>query len=61
MTNKQKKDVLEIIKENGFGNTFLHVSSFPQIADQEFHDLRRLFIVAARNLGDHIGYRKETK
>lgn len=62
MTSKQKKDVLRYVNDYGFWNTFIHESRFPMIADQEFHDIRRRFIVEANNLASYIGYtEKETK
>lgn len=56
MTNKQKGDVLKVIEENGFWNTFIHQTRFPLIADQEFHNIRRRFLVEADNLALYIGY-----
>lgn len=48
--------VLAKIEDEGFEYTFVSYSKFPQIADPEFHRLRRAYLKAHAKLAAHVGY-----
>lgn len=56
MKKKEKKEVLEVIEQEGFEYAFLHYTDFADIEDEKFHDLRKEFIKAAQKLTVYIGY-----
>ena len=50
MTNEEKQEVAGEVDNEGFDNTFRHKTSFPEIKDERFHELREKYIEAAENL-----------
>lgn len=47
-------DVLSIIDDEGFDYTFMHKSYFMDVKDERFHQLRRAYVDAHRELEEYI-------
>jgi hypothetical protein len=54
MTEKEKIRVDEIVQSEGFEYTFLNYSSFRDIKDEKFHQLRQAYIAAKLQLEEYI-------
>ena len=48
------ESVLAIINAEGFDNAFNHYSSYRDINDAKFHDLRKTYIAASKELKEYI-------
>jgi len=59
MTKKDAKYVRATIDDEGFEYTFLHYSDFDEIKDDKFHELRKAFLKAQKELDEYIGYKDE--
>lgn len=55
LTKKDKENVLGTIECEGFDYTFLSYTSFDEIEDKKFHELRKKFVDAANELKEYIG------
>lgn len=54
MDKDNKQYVRMVIDEEGFDYAFRHYSSFPNIDDKKFHELREAYIKAAKELEDCV-------
>lgn len=54
MKPSDAESVLAIISAEGFDNTFNHQSTFRDIGDHKFHELRKAYVAASRELMDYI-------
>jgi len=48
------ESVLAIISAEGFDNAFNHYSSYRDIDDTKFHDLRKAYIAASKELKEYL-------
>lgn len=55
MTKVERQYVRDIIANEGFEYAFIDYSSFTEIEDDEFHQLRLAYIEASKALEDYIG------
>jgi hypothetical protein len=55
MTKKDKYYVATKVESEGFDYAFIHYSSFEDIKDKKFHELRLAYIKATKELSDYIG------
>jgi len=55
MTKKEKNNILATIDNEGFDYGFANYSSFDEIKDKEFHELREKYLEARENLAVYIG------
>lgn len=56
MTEEEKQDVCNTVDCEGFDYAFRDYSSFDEIKDNKFHDLRTKYIVAAEKLEEYIDW-----
>lgn len=56
MTKKEKDDLLSKVDNEGFDYAFRHYSSFEEIKDKKFHELREKYKKAADELASYIGW-----
>ena len=54
MKASDAESVLAIINAEGFDNAFNHYSSYRDINDMKFHDLRRAYIAASKELKEYL-------
>lgn len=54
MTKAQADEVLNATDSEGFHYTFCHYSSFHEIKDKKFHELRATYLEAAANLSKYL-------
>ena len=54
MKRSDAESVLAIISAEGFDSAFNHQSTFKDIGDVRFHDLRRAYIAASRELANYL-------
>lgn len=54
MKQDDAESVLSIIDTEGFDNTFNHLTTFRDIGDHRFHELRRAYVNAAQELKDYL-------
>ena len=54
MKQDDAESVLSIIDTEGFDNTFNHLTTFRDISDHRFHELRRAYVNAAQELKDYL-------
>jgi len=54
MKPSDAESVMAIISAEGFDNTFNHQSTFRDIGDHKFHELRKAYVAASRELMDYI-------
>lgn len=54
MKRSDAESVLAIISAEGFDNAFNHQSTFKDISDVKFHDLRTAYITASRELANYL-------
>ncbi len=55
MKKKDRKSVSEVIEVEGFDHTFRYYDSFLEIEDEKFHQLRKAYLKAAKDLEKYIG------
>lgn len=53
--------VLQVIGAEGFDSAFRHYSSYRDINDEKFHELRKAYIAAANELIDYISKAADTE
>lgn len=56
MKEKDKKRVLDAIENDGFDYAFNYYSTFSEIIDEEFHQLREEYLEASLALAKYVGY-----
>lgn len=54
MKSTDAESVLAIISAEGFDNTFNHQSTFRDISDTKFHELRKAYIAASQELMNYL-------
>jgi hypothetical protein len=54
LKNAEAESVLAVINAEGFDYAFNHYSTYRDINDTKFHDLRKAYIVASKELMDYI-------
>lgn len=54
MKASDAESVLAIISAEGFDNTFNHQSTFRDIGDVKFHELRKAYIAASQELMNYL-------
>ena len=54
MKASDAESVLAIINAEGFDSAFNHYSSYRDINDTKFHDLRRAYIAASKELKEYL-------
>jgi hypothetical protein len=55
MNGKELKRIQERIDQEDFHYAFHHYSSFEEVKDEEFHQLREAYIRATQQLADYLG------
>ena len=55
VTSKDKKYVREIVESDSFDYGMRYATSFENIKDKKFHDLRNAYLSAVKELADYIG------
>jgi hypothetical protein len=55
MTKQDKNYVASKVESEGFDYAFIHYSSFEDIKDKKFHELRLAYIKAAKDLTNYVG------
>lgn len=58
MTKNEKVDVVSTIDNEGFDYAFRHYSSFEEIKDKKFHDLRKQYIAICEEIEKYIEWEK---
>lgn len=48
------ESVLSMINTEGFDHTFNHLTTFRDIGDHKFHELRKAYIAASKELMDYV-------
>lgn len=56
MKKKDKKEVCERVDAEGFDYAFRYYSSFEEVKDPKFHQLREAYKKAAEDLEAYIGW-----
>jgi len=59
MDKHQIQTVLDVIEQEGFDYAFVEYSNFDDIENEEFHKIRREYLVARDKLAKLIGYMEE--
>ena len=59
MNEDEKREVEAIVGVEGFDYAFVHYSSFDNIKDKKFHELREAFVAARGKLADYIDLDEE--
>lgn len=54
MNQQDAESIMSIIETEGFDNTFNHYTTFRDIGDHRFHELRRAYITASQQLKDYL-------
>ena len=54
MKASDAESVLAVINAEGFDNAFNHYSSYRDINDTKFHDLRKAYIAASKELKEYL-------
>lgn len=54
LTDEQRENITDIIESEGFEYAFECYSSFDDVDDEEFHELRRAYLDAMGALADYI-------
>lgn len=54
MKASDAESVLAVISAEGFDNAFNHQSTFRDINDVKFHELRRAYIAASKELANYL-------
>jgi hypothetical protein len=58
MTQDDKDYLVSRVETDGFDYTFIHYSSFEDINDEKFHELREAFLKSREELRKYIGCRE---
>ena len=58
MKTEDKKMVVEAIDGEGFDYAMFHYSDWKEVKDKKFHNLRKQYINATREIKKYIGYSK---
>jgi hypothetical protein len=61
MKQSDAESVIAIIQAETFDNAFSHYSSYRDISDTKFHDLRKSYLAARNELMDYINEAAHTK
>lgn len=56
ITTEQREEVSFRIDQEGLDYTLRNYSSFPEVKDPKFHELREAYIAAAEAFESYIGY-----
>ena len=56
ITAKQREEVSFRIDQEGLDYTLRNYSSFPEVSDPKFHELRMAYIAAAEAFEEYIGF-----
>jgi hypothetical protein len=56
MNLEDKKEISYRIENEGFHYCFEHYSNFEEIKDEKFHELRKAYLEAAKNIEEYIKY-----
>ena len=56
MKSSDHEEILSRIENEGFDYAFAHYSDFSEIKDKEFHNLRKNFLKARKELVDYVGF-----
>jgi len=59
MNKKDKRKVCETVVMEGFHYAFRHYSNFEEIKSKKFHQLREVYVKAAKELEEFIGLEDE--
>ncbi len=59
MNEDEKREIEGIVGVEGFDYAFVHYSSFDNIKDEKFHELRKAFVKAREQLSDYIDLDEE--
>lgn len=54
MTKKQQQQVWDTVDQEGFDYSFRGYSSFDEIKDAKFHQLRKAYVEAANALEEYV-------
>lgn len=54
MTKKDKENIESKIMNEGFDYCFVHYTSFPEILDTKFHDLRKAFLESREQFVNYL-------
>ena len=54
MKTSDAESVLSMINTEGFDQTFNHLSTFRDIGDHKFHELRKAYVAASKELMDYV-------
>lgn len=54
MKASDAESVLSMINTEGFDHTFNHLSTFRDIGDHKFHELRKAYVAASKELMDYV-------
>ena len=60
MDELDRQSVIDIIDQEGFYYTFAHFTSFEDIRDKKFHELRNAFLDARNALLDYLDFDEES-
>lgn len=55
MSGKEAKELCERVEQEGFDYCFMCYSTFKEIDDEKFHNLREKYIRARNELAKYIG------
>jgi len=55
MKQADREEVLDVVDNEGFDYAFVNHSSFTEIKDEKFHELREEYIEAHKKLAAYIG------
>lgn len=54
MRQQDAESIMSIIETEGFDNTFNHYTTFRDIGDHRFHELRQAYVDASQQLKDYL-------
>lgn len=54
MKASDAESVLSMINTEGFDHTFNHLTTFRDIGDHKFHELRKAYVAASKELMDYV-------
>jgi hypothetical protein len=61
MKQSDAESVIQVIQAEGFDSAFLHSSTYRDINDMKFHELRKAYLAARSELMDYINEAAHTK
>jgi hypothetical protein len=61
MSQNDAESVLQIVGAEGFDSAFRHYSSYRDINDTKFHELRKAYIAASNELIDYVAQAANTE